>query len=103
MQLGILNAFCGLLIFFKINFFKKLFQEYHQSVNLSNSLGPDQARHFLMGLILVETVCTGNHCPDNIYGTEGDTDGWTSLPIYLVVYKWMVKVVTTWGHGRMKI
>ena len=35
--------FCRLLIFFKINFFEKLFQEYH----VSNSLDPDQARHFV--------------------------------------------------------
>ena len=37
--------FCHLLIFFKINFFKKFFQEYHQSV--SNSLDPDQGQHFV--------------------------------------------------------
>ena len=36
--------FSGLLIFFKINFFKKFFQEYHLSVN---RLDPDLARHFV--------------------------------------------------------
>ena len=36
--------FCRLLIFFfKIDFFEKFFQEYHQSV----SLDPNQARHFV--------------------------------------------------------
>ena len=35
--------FCPLLIFFRINFFEKFFQEYHQSVN---SLDPDQVLHF---------------------------------------------------------
>ena len=39
----ILMLFCHLLIFFKINFFKKFFQEYH----MSNSLDPDKARHFV--------------------------------------------------------
>ena len=38
--------FCRLLIIFKINFFKKFFQEYNQSVN---SLDLDQARPFDMG------------------------------------------------------
>ena len=35
------------LIFFKIRFFEKFFQEYHHSIRLSNSLDPDQARHFV--------------------------------------------------------
>ena len=41
--------FCDLLsadFFFKIIFFKKLFQEYHQS---DNNLDPDQARQFYLG------------------------------------------------------
>ena len=38
-----LHDFCCLLIFFKIKFFEKFLQEYHQSV-VSNSLGTDQAR-----------------------------------------------------------
>ena len=33
-----------MLIFFKINFFEKFFQEYIQSV-ITNSLDPDQVRH----------------------------------------------------------
>ena len=33
--------FCRLLIFFKITFFEKFFQEYHQHVN---SLDPDQQK-----------------------------------------------------------
>ena len=33
--------FCCLLIFIKIYFFEKFFQEYHR---VSNSLDPDQAR-----------------------------------------------------------
>ena len=37
------HAFCCLLIFFKINFFEKFFQEYHQCVKLD----PDQAGFFL--------------------------------------------------------
>ena len=36
--------FCRLLIFFKINFLKKFFQEYHLNVN---SLDPDQARRLV--------------------------------------------------------
>ena len=35
--------FCCLLIFFKINFFEKFYQEYHQS----NILDPVQVRHFV--------------------------------------------------------
>ena len=31
-QWVIFHAFCRLLLFFKSNFFEKLFQEYHQSV-----------------------------------------------------------------------
>ena len=34
-------SFCRLLIFFKINFFEKFFQEYHQSVK---RFAPDQAQ-----------------------------------------------------------
>ena len=37
--------FCRLLIFFKINYFEKKFQEYHPSI--------------LSGLIWVQTVCKG--------------------------------------------
>ena len=33
------------LIFFKINFFEKFFQEY--LIRVSNSLDPDQAQHFV--------------------------------------------------------
>ena len=40
--------FCRLLMFFKINFLKKFFQEYHQNVKQSNES---------LGLILVQTVC----------------------------------------------
>ena len=29
----IFHVFCRMLIYFKINFFEKLFQKYHQSVN----------------------------------------------------------------------
>ena len=36
---------CRLLIYFKINFFEKFFQEY--TIRVPNSLDPDQARHFL--------------------------------------------------------
>ena len=35
--------FCGLLIFFKINFLEKFFLEYHQSVRLD----PDQIQRFV--------------------------------------------------------
>ena len=35
-----------LQIFFKINFFKSLFQEYNQSVT-KTILDPDQARHYV--------------------------------------------------------
>ena len=45
--------FCCLLIFFKINFLKKFFQEYHQSVKL---FGPCSDS---LGLIWVQTVCQG--------------------------------------------
>ena len=38
----IFRAFLTSADFFKINFFEKFFQEYHQSVN---SLDPDQAGH----------------------------------------------------------
>ena len=40
--------------FYKINFFEKLFQEYHLSVK--NSLDPDQADN-LSGLVWVQIVC----------------------------------------------
>ena len=36
--------FCGLLKIFKINLFKKFYQEYHQS---SGSLDLDQVQHFV--------------------------------------------------------
>ena len=36
--------FCRLLIFFKINFFEKFFQEYHQSVKHS---GSKSGRHYV--------------------------------------------------------
>ena len=42
---------CRLLNFFKINFFEKFFQEYHQSVNQFESI--------VSGLIWVQTVCKG--------------------------------------------
>ena len=42
--LGIFHAFCRLLIFFKINFFEKKFQECHP---IENRLDPDQTRHFV--------------------------------------------------------
>ena len=35
------------MFFFKINFFKKFFKDYHQMIRVSNSLDPDQARHFV--------------------------------------------------------
>ena len=40
-----IHHFCCLLIFFKINLYKRFFQEYHTRV--SNSLDPDQARLFV--------------------------------------------------------
>ena len=36
--------FCHLLIFFKINFFEKFFQEYNR---VSDSLDPNQTGHFV--------------------------------------------------------
>ena len=36
--------FCRLLIFFKINFFEK---KIRNTIRVSNSLDPDQARHFV--------------------------------------------------------
>ena len=45
--------FCRLLILFKINFFEKFFQVYHQSVKQFESrsgltkMDPDLARHFV--------------------------------------------------------
>ena len=41
----ILHAFCPLLIYFKFNFFKNILQEI---IDVSNSLDPDQAQHFVM-------------------------------------------------------
>ena len=38
------SRFCHLPIYFKINFFEKNFQQYHQSVK---QLDPDQARRFV--------------------------------------------------------
>ena len=48
-MLGIFSYFCcRLLNFFKINFFKKIFQEHYQIQNLmSKHLNPDQDRHFV--------------------------------------------------------
>ena len=41
----IFHVFCCLLIFFKINFFEKFFQEYHQSVKqLGSRSGPTICR-----------------------------------------------------------
>ena len=37
--------FCPLLIFFKINFFKK--KSFRNSIRVSGSLDPDQAGHFI--------------------------------------------------------
>ena len=49
------NFYCRLLTFFKINIFKKFFQEHYQSVN---SLESDQV-NILLVLIWVQTVCKG--------------------------------------------
>ena len=46
--------FCHLLIFFKINFFEKFFQEYHQSVN---KLDPDQIKNDDTFVILLISSC----------------------------------------------
>ena len=45
-MLGKFSCFCCLLLFYKMNFFKKLFQEYHQSVNFY-CLDQDQAGQFV--------------------------------------------------------
>ena len=54
----ILNAFCRLLIFFKINFFEKFFQEHLYVTRVSNfwiQIRPN----ILAGLIWVQAVCKG--------------------------------------------
>ena len=51
MQLGSFACYLCVSIFFKINFYENIFQEYH----LSNRLDPDQARNF-SGLNWVQTV-----------------------------------------------
>ena len=48
--------FCRLLIFFNINFFKKFFREYHQSVR---QFGSRSDTTFLSGQIRVKIVCKG--------------------------------------------
>ena len=48
--------FCRLLIFFKISFFEKFFQECHQCQTVWIQIRPD----ILSGLIWVQTVCRGN-------------------------------------------
>ena len=48
--------FCRLLIFFKMNFFEKFFQEYHQCQTAWIQIRPD----ILSGLIWVQTVCNNN-------------------------------------------
>ena len=47
--------FCLLLIFFKINFFEKFFQQYHQCQTDWIPIRPD----ILSGLIWGQTVCKG--------------------------------------------
>ena len=50
----ILHVFCQMLIFFKIHFFEKLFQEYHRSVKqVALRSGPTYCR----GLACVQNVC----------------------------------------------
>ena len=54
--------FCRLLIFFKINFFEKFFQQYHQSVKQIR-LDPDQAKHFVgpdLGPICLQWLSADN-------------------------------------------
>ena len=49
-------VFCGFFFFFlKINFFKKIFLEYHQCQTVWIQISPDVSS----GLIWVQTVCTG--------------------------------------------
>ena len=53
----ICHAFCRLMIFFKMNFFEKFFQEYHQCQTVWIQIRPDA----LSGLIWVQTtVCEGH-------------------------------------------
>ena len=54
----ILHAFCHLLIFFNITFFKKK----SGIPSVSNSLDPDQAQ-YLLGLIRIQAVCKGYQQP----------------------------------------
>ena len=42
----ILHAFCGLLLYFKINFFRKILSGI-PTIRVSKSWDPDQARHFV--------------------------------------------------------
>ena len=54
--------FCRLLTFFKIIFFKNSFRN---TIRLSNSLDPDQARHFV-GLDLGPNCLQRSSADDNI-------------------------------------
>ena len=69
----ILHAFLSSADFFKINFFDKLFQKYHQSVKQFGSrssqgfVGPDLGRNYLQRLSIdntsrqrVKCECTAN-------------------------------------------
>ena len=47
--------FCRLLIFFKINFFRKIFQEYHKCQTVWTLIRPRR----IASLIWVQTVCKG--------------------------------------------
>ena len=51
----IFHVVCHLLIVFKINFFRKFFQEYHECQTVWIQIRPD----ILSGLIWVQTVCIG--------------------------------------------
>ena len=56
-MLGILHAFCRLLIVFKINLLEKLFQEYHQSVNQFGSRsGPTLCRAWSGSKLFVKVI-----------------------------------------------
>ena len=50
------HIFCCLLIFFKINFFEKKNQEYHQECR---TVRIQMRADILLGLIWVQTVCKG--------------------------------------------
>ena len=49
--------FCCLLIYFKINFFEKFFQDYHQCQTVWIQIRPD----IMSGLIWIQTICKGYH------------------------------------------